>query len=192
MMGGMAYINGSDDRPQRAAPSVNDILGGQFGVIGALSALHERERTGVGKYVRAGLFETTLLLVAQFITQFELTGNPALPPRAARASLSPWSATPNGALSPPPSCPRAGPPVNQPHDLLKDPHLTLGGALMPTLLPTGEHVSTPALPLEFDGLKVGKRADPPQVGEHTVAILKDLGLDDEAIALLRQHGKIGG
>ena len=82
--------------------------------------------------------------------------------------------------------------MNQPHDLLKDPHLPQGGALMPTLLPTGEHVSTPALPLEFDGLKVGKRADPPQVGEHTVAILKDLGLDDEAIALLRQHGKIGG
>lgn len=41
-------------------------------------------------------------------------------------------------------------------------------------------------------LKVGKRADPPKVGEHTVAILKDLGLDDEAIALLRRHGKIGG
>ena len=79
MMGGMAYVNGGDDRPQRAAPSVNDILGGQFGVIGALSALHERARTGVGKYIRAGLFETNLLLMAQFITQFELTGVPVLP-----------------------------------------------------------------------------------------------------------------
>ena len=69
--------------------------------------------------------------------------------------------------------------------------ITQGGALMATMLPTGEHISTPSLPLEFDGLKVGKRADPPKVGEHTVAILKDLGLDDEAIALLRHHGKIG-
>lgn len=254
IMGGMAYINGSDDRPQRAAPSVNDILGGQFGVIGALSALHERARTGKGKYIRAGLFETNLLLVAQFITQFELTGTPALPFGSKREP--PWGVydlftTKDGArvfvavvsdaqwrtfaatFMPPgwaedarlfsaidreAARPWVVPavaevlqnwnsadlcealekarlsyaPVNQPHDLLKDPHLTQGGALMPTVLPTGEHVSTPALPLEFDGRKVGKRADPPQVGEHTVAILKDLGLDDEAIALLRQHGKIGG
>ena len=253
MMGGMAYVNGSEDRPQRAAPSVNDILGGQFGVIGALSALHERTRTGVGKHIRAGLFETNLLLVAQFITQFELTGVAALPFGSKREP--PWGVydlfttrdgdrvfvavvsdvqwrtfaetfMPAGwaqdarlfsAVDREAARPWVVPavaevlktwktadlctalekarlsyaPVNQPHDLLKDPHLIQGGALMATLLPTGEHISTPSLPLEFDGLKVGKRADPPKVGEHTVAILKDLGLDDEAIALLRQHGKIG-
>lgn len=70
MMGGLAYVNGGENRPQRAAASVNDILGGTFGVVGALSALFERSRTGKGKHIRSGLFETNLLLVAQFISQF--------------------------------------------------------------------------------------------------------------------------
>ena len=39
MMGGMAHINGGTGAPQRVAPSVNDILGGTFGVVGALAAL---------------------------------------------------------------------------------------------------------------------------------------------------------
>jgi crotonobetainyl-CoA:carnitine CoA-transferase CaiB-like acyl-CoA transferase len=79
MMGGMAYINGRTGAPQRVAPSVNDIMGGTFGVVGALAALHDRRLTGRGRHVRAGLFENTLLLVAQFIAQYQLTGTPPIP-----------------------------------------------------------------------------------------------------------------
>ncbi len=79
MMGGMAYINGRSGAPQRVAPSVNDILGGTFGVVGALAALHDRKATGRGRHVRAGLFENNLLLVAQFIAQYQLTGEAAVP-----------------------------------------------------------------------------------------------------------------
>ena len=79
MMGGMAHINGGTGAPQRVAPSVNDILGGTFGVVGALAALHERQRTGRGRHVRAGLFENNLLLVAQFIAQYQLTGIAPVP-----------------------------------------------------------------------------------------------------------------
>ncbi len=79
MMGGMAYINGRTGAPQRVAPSVNDILGGTFGVVGALAALHDRKTTGRGRHVRAGLFENNLLLVAQFIAQYQLTGAAPIP-----------------------------------------------------------------------------------------------------------------
>jgi crotonobetainyl-CoA:carnitine CoA-transferase CaiB-like acyl-CoA transferase len=79
MMGGMAYINGGTGAPQRVAPSVNDILGGTFGVVGALAALHDRRSTGRGRHVRAGLFENNLLLVAQFIAQYQLTGAAPIP-----------------------------------------------------------------------------------------------------------------
>lgn len=79
MMGGMAYINGRTGAPQRVAPSVNDILGGTFGVVGALAALHDRKTTGRGRHVRAGLFENNLLLVAQFIAQYQLTGQAPVP-----------------------------------------------------------------------------------------------------------------
>ncbi|MCX7264993.1 MAG: CoA transferase [Betaproteobacteria bacterium] len=82
MMGGMAHINGGNGTPQRVAPSANDILGGTFAVVGALAALNDRHTSGKGKHVRAGLFETNLLMVSQFIAQYQLTGTPP-PPMAA-------------------------------------------------------------------------------------------------------------
>ena len=88
MMGGLAYINGGADTPQRVAASVNDILGGTFGVVGALAALHDRHATGRGRHVRSGLFENNLLLVAQFIAQFQLTGTAPKPFGAERKP--PW------------------------------------------------------------------------------------------------------
>ena len=45
MMGGLAYMTGSAGSPLRAGASVNDIMGGMFGVIGALAALQERTRS---------------------------------------------------------------------------------------------------------------------------------------------------
>jgi len=74
MMGGLAYMTGLPDRPLRAGSSVIDILGGTFAALGILAALRERERTGKGKHVTASLFETTALLVAQHMAQYELTG----------------------------------------------------------------------------------------------------------------------
>ena len=74
MMGGLAYINGGENAPRRIAPSANDILGGTFGVVGALAALHDRNTTGKGRHIRAGLFENNLVLMAQFIAQHQMTG----------------------------------------------------------------------------------------------------------------------
>ena len=36
-------------------------------------------------------------------------------------------------------------------------------------------ISVPALPLEFDGKRLPKRSDPPEIGEHSAELLKDLG-----------------
>ncbi len=79
MMGGLAYMTGPEGRPLRAGASVNDIMGGMFGAIGALAALRERERTGKGQEVGAALFENTVFLVAQHMMQFAVTGQPAAP-----------------------------------------------------------------------------------------------------------------
>ena len=48
MMGGLAYMTGPPGKPMRAGASVNDIMGGLFGVIGIMAALREREATGRG------------------------------------------------------------------------------------------------------------------------------------------------
>jgi crotonobetainyl-CoA:carnitine CoA-transferase CaiB-like acyl-CoA transferase len=83
MMAGLAYMTGPPGRPLRAGSSVNDIMGGMFGVIGALSALQEREHTGRGQEVQVGLFENCVLLSAQHMLQYRLTGvaSPPMPDR---------------------------------------------------------------------------------------------------------------
>ena len=79
MMAGLAYMTGPPGRPLRAGASVNDIMGGMFGVIGALAALAERAHTGKGQEVQVGLFENCVFLSAQHMLQYALTGVAARP-----------------------------------------------------------------------------------------------------------------
>jgi crotonobetainyl-CoA:carnitine CoA-transferase CaiB-like acyl-CoA transferase len=79
MMGGLAYMTGLPDRPLRAGTSVNDIMGGMFGVIAILAALHERNATGRGRYVQTALFENTALLMGQHMAQIAVTGKTPAP-----------------------------------------------------------------------------------------------------------------
>jgi crotonobetainyl-CoA:carnitine CoA-transferase CaiB-like acyl-CoA transferase len=79
MMAGLAYMTGPPGRPLRAGSSVNDIMGGMFGAIGALAALAEREHTGKGQEVQVGLFENCVFLSAQHMQQYVATGVAARP-----------------------------------------------------------------------------------------------------------------
>lgn len=79
MMGGLAYMTGPEGRPLRAGSSVNDIMGGLFGAIGTLAALRQRDATGRGSEVQSALFENNVLLMAQHMMQFALTGQAAAP-----------------------------------------------------------------------------------------------------------------
>jgi crotonobetainyl-CoA:carnitine CoA-transferase CaiB-like acyl-CoA transferase len=79
MMGGLAYMTGPPGRPLRAGASVNDIMGGMFAVIAILSALHERQATGRGAVVKAGLFENNVFLVGSHMMQYAVTGQPPAP-----------------------------------------------------------------------------------------------------------------
>ena len=88
MMGGLAYMTGPPGKPMRAGASVIDIMGGTYGVIGILTALYERERTGKGQYVLASLFESTAFLMGQFMTLAAITGKP-IPPMSQR--ISAWA-----------------------------------------------------------------------------------------------------
>jgi crotonobetainyl-CoA:carnitine CoA-transferase CaiB-like acyl-CoA transferase len=79
MMGGLAYMTGPEGRPLRAGASVNDIMGGMFGAIGAMGALAQREKTGQGQEVQSALFENNVFLVAQHMMQYAVTGRAAAP-----------------------------------------------------------------------------------------------------------------
>jgi crotonobetainyl-CoA:carnitine CoA-transferase CaiB-like acyl-CoA transferase len=88
MMGGLAYMTGRPGDPLRAGTSINDIMGGMFGAIGALGALIQRGVTGRGMKVQAALFENNVFLVGQHMLQFAVTGK-APAPMPARDN--PWA-----------------------------------------------------------------------------------------------------
>jgi crotonobetainyl-CoA:carnitine CoA-transferase CaiB-like acyl-CoA transferase len=79
MMGGLAYMTGRPGDPLRAGTSVNDIMGGMFGAIGAMGALIQRGITGRGQEVQSALFENNVFLVGQHMMQYAITGQAADP-----------------------------------------------------------------------------------------------------------------
>ncbi len=88
MMGGLAYMTGRPGDPLRAGTSINDIMGGLFGAIGALGALIQRGITGRGMEVQSALYENNVFLMGQHMLQYAVTGkHPAPLP----ARDNPWA-----------------------------------------------------------------------------------------------------
>jgi crotonobetainyl-CoA:carnitine CoA-transferase CaiB-like acyl-CoA transferase len=78
-MGGLAYMTGGRFGPLRAGASVNDVMGGMFGAIAILAALHQRAATGTGQFVQSALFENNAFLMAQHMMEGLATGKPVSP-----------------------------------------------------------------------------------------------------------------
>ena len=87
-------------------------------------------------------------------------------------------------------------PINTPGDLFDDPHLTASGGLLPVHLTEGDHAgeqtTLPRLPVEFGNHKPPLHRDLPKTGADNAEVLKELGLDDEAIAALTREGVLSG
>jgi crotonobetainyl-CoA:carnitine CoA-transferase CaiB-like acyl-CoA transferase len=75
--------------------------------------------------------------------------------------------------------------IKRPEDLFDDPHLNASDGLVPVTLPNGTVTKLPALPVAFDGKRPPRRHDLPKPGEHTDAILGELGYEAARIATLR-------
>ena len=84
MMGGLAYMTGPPGQPLRAGASVIDIGAAMFGVIALLAGLYKRKETGRGQHIHAGLFETVVFFVSQYIATAGVTGKcpPPVPERS--------------------------------------------------------------------------------------------------------------
>jgi crotonobetainyl-CoA:carnitine CoA-transferase CaiB-like acyl-CoA transferase len=75
-------------------------------------------------------------------------------------------------------------PIARPRDLFDDPHLNAGNGMIRTTDPRGFEFRVPGLPLELDGERLGQRSDPPAIGEHSRALLGELGYAGPAIDAL--------
>ena len=74
-MGGWRYIVGETDRPpSRMGVSIGDSLAATYGCMGALAALHARERTGRGQIVDSALYEAVLQVMESLIPEYQVSG----------------------------------------------------------------------------------------------------------------------
>ena len=72
-------------------------------------------------------------------------------------------------------------PINRPQDLASDPHLQASGGLLDVELNDDSVAQLPALPIEFDGERLGITRDIPHIGEHTTEVLMSLGYTESQI-----------
>ncbi len=79
-------------------------------------------------------------------------------------------------------------PVATPSDLFEDPQLAPRALALE--MENGTVAKLPPLPLALDEATPGVRRQPPRLGEHTDAVLGELGYDAARIAALREAGTI--
>jgi crotonobetainyl-CoA:carnitine CoA-transferase CaiB-like acyl-CoA transferase len=74
-MGGWRYFVGDPDRaPSRMGVSIGDTLAATYGCMGALAALHAREKTGVGQVVDSALYEAVLQVMESVVPEYHWSG----------------------------------------------------------------------------------------------------------------------
>ena len=72
-MGGMRYLCGEPDRqPSRAGLSIGDSLAATYACMGALAALHHREKTGEGQVIDASIYESVLSIMEATIPEYTI------------------------------------------------------------------------------------------------------------------------
>jgi crotonobetainyl-CoA:carnitine CoA-transferase CaiB-like acyl-CoA transferase len=83
-------------------------------------------------------------------------------------------------------------PVQTPEEVTRDPQAHAAGAFVEAPRADGSAQRLVSPPVRFGGVDTSPRRGVPALGEHTDAVLRELGLADAEIAALRTAGAIGG
>jgi formyl-CoA transferase len=74
-MGGLRYVVGDPStQPSRMGISIGDELAAMHACMGALMAVHARERTGKGQVVDSAIYEAVLNMMESLVTEYDVTG----------------------------------------------------------------------------------------------------------------------
>lgn len=92
--GGMSLTGEAGRPPVRMGLPIADLSGGLFAVIGVLSALHDRERTGRGQYVDIALLDCHVSLLSYFASYYLLAGEVTRAVGSGHPSAEPYGAFP--------------------------------------------------------------------------------------------------
>jgi formyl-CoA transferase len=90
-MAGMIAANGSPEGgPTRIGIPVVDITTGLYAAVGILMAINERQRSGLGQFIEATLFETGLAIMHPHASNYFFTGKTPVPTGNPHPSLAPY------------------------------------------------------------------------------------------------------
>ncbi len=74
-MGGLRYVGGDPStQPSRMGISIGDELAAIHACMGALMAIHARERTGRGQVVDSAIYEAVLNMMESLVTEYDAAG----------------------------------------------------------------------------------------------------------------------
>jgi CoA:oxalate CoA-transferase len=96
-MGGIMSVTGwPGGRPTRVGTSIGDITAGLFTVIGILSALHDREKTGpgfgLGQFVDVAMLDGQIAILENAVARYAVSGVAPGPLGARHPSITPFAA----------------------------------------------------------------------------------------------------
>ena len=90
-MGGIVSITGEPGRPPvRVGASIGDMTAAMYTVIGILSALHHRERTGEGQLVDVAMLDCQVAILENAIARYLSTGEVPQPLGSRHPSFTPF------------------------------------------------------------------------------------------------------
>jgi crotonobetainyl-CoA:carnitine CoA-transferase CaiB-like acyl-CoA transferase len=81
-------------------------------------------------------------------------------------------------------------PINDLAEVFADPQVRARGMTVAMAHPLADDLRLVASPMKFSKTPVSYRRPPPLLGEHTVEVLRDLGLTADEVASLRSSGAI--
>ncbi|MBU2704031.1 CoA:oxalate CoA-transferase [Sporomusaceae bacterium BoRhaA] len=92
-MGGIMSITGQENgEPTRVGASVGDLTAGLFAVIGTLTALYNREKTGVGQKVDVAMLDCQVAILENAISRYLVNGVAPGPIGNRHPSITPFEA----------------------------------------------------------------------------------------------------
>ncbi|MGN6284894.1 MAG: CaiB/BaiF CoA transferase family protein [Afipia sp.] len=94
MVGIMASTGSPESGPTRVGVALVDMTTGLYACVGILMALAEREKSGLGQFVEATLFETGLAIMHPHTANFFFTGKPPALTGNEHPNLVPYSVFP--------------------------------------------------------------------------------------------------
>jgi CoA:oxalate CoA-transferase len=92
-MGGVMSLTGHPGGPPtRAGTSIGDITAGLFGTIGIVSALYERNTTGLGRRIDVAMLDAQVAILENAIARYAATGQVPGPLGSRHPSIAPFAA----------------------------------------------------------------------------------------------------